>query len=167
MPTRTVYVKESDLPMWDRAVKELGNVSQVVGDCIKNALERKMSTQTVEKMEKIVLDFWDNDSDYSPTVKKSFMGRWLIQDVRAEDDNTSISWDAGTEYSVAQSKTGKIVAYITHCHQGFKPSYDTYDSFDHFKDATDGSGQCPVFPSNVIALTAAALGEPYEIELDI
>lgn len=41
MATRTVYVKDSDIPMWDRAQAELGNVSKIVHDAIKTALDEQ------------------------------------------------------------------------------------------------------------------------------
>jgi hypothetical protein len=40
MPNKTIYVKDSDLPLWDRAQQELGeSVSSVFIECLKERLE--------------------------------------------------------------------------------------------------------------------------------
>jgi hypothetical protein len=45
MPTKTLYVKEADLPLFDRAQNELGeSISALLADCLRRQLESR-STQ--------------------------------------------------------------------------------------------------------------------------
>ncbi len=40
MPNKTIYVKDSDLPMWERAQEKLGeSISSVFVECLKERLE--------------------------------------------------------------------------------------------------------------------------------
>lgn len=40
MPNKTIYIKDSDLPLWDKAQKKLGeSISSVFVDCLKERLE--------------------------------------------------------------------------------------------------------------------------------
>lgn len=40
MPSKTIYIKDSELPIWDRAQQELGeSVSSVFVECLKERLE--------------------------------------------------------------------------------------------------------------------------------
>ena len=115
---------------------------------------------------KIRLRFWDENEN--PTIVKTFTGRWIVGDeqegVRAHDD--SARWDAGAEWSVAQSTGGKLVVYVQHCNDGFAPLMEVYDSFDELRDDTDQHGGRAI-PQNVVAATAGALGIEYEYEIDI
>lgn len=111
-------------------------------------------------MGKITLNLWDVDS--TTPVWKSFTGEWLVGDdetgLRADDD--SRHWDAGAEWSVARTVKGALLVYVTHCNEGFAPLMVVYDDFEAMQ-ANDS------IPTNVLAETAAALGEEYEIEMDI
>jgi hypothetical protein len=42
MPTKTLYVKEADLPLFDRAQNELGeSISALLADCLRRQLESR------------------------------------------------------------------------------------------------------------------------------
>ena len=56
-----------------------------------------------------------------------------------------------------------LVVYCTHCNDGFAPTLDTHASFSEMREAAIADG----IPANILAETAAALGEAFEIELDI
>jgi len=105
------------------------------------------------------------DSQKGNIIEKSITGEWLVGDdeegVRADDD--SRTWDAGVEWSVAKSAKGNLVVYTTHCNDGFAPEMKVYDSFQALKAAAAEDG----VPINVVAETTSALGEEFEIELDI
>jgi hypothetical protein len=117
-------------------------------------------------MEKISLLFLDSQDRLN--ISKSFTGSWLVGDdielVGADDD--SRNWDAGSAWSVAKSAKGNLVVYSTHhCVPERKvvPEMKVYDSFQALKDAAGKDG----IPINIVAETAAALDEEFEIELDI
>jgi hypothetical protein len=166
MANITLYVKDSDLELITKAKSQLGNsMSALFVDCVRERMNRSATTP-VDKMAKIVLLFW-NEKD-EPSIRKSFIGRWLVGSEeggpRAEDDTEC--WDAGAEWSIAQSEKGAIVVYRQHCNQRFAPTMATYRDFEEFRTATGERGNV-LYPQNVIAEAASALGEPYEIELNI
>lgn len=50
MPNKTIYIKDSDLPTWDRAQKELGeSVSSVLVDYLKERLEAEAIRKRAKK----------------------------------------------------------------------------------------------------------------------
>lgn len=166
MPNITLYVKETDLPLIEKAKKKLGDsLSAVFIDCVRERVDHARGNGEEHK---ITLLFW-NDNE-QPVIKKSFAGTWLVghenRGIRAEQDESGVSWDAGAEYSIALSKQGKLVVYTQHCNDGFSPSMEIYDDFETMRD-DEIDNRYPRYPENVIAETAAALGKPHEIEMDI
>jgi hypothetical protein len=167
MPNITLYVKDADLPVIEKAKKKLGeSLSSVFTDCVRDRLEA-LKPVPAGSMEKLVLTFWNEEEQ--PVIQKSFKGRWLVggpdEGLRAQDDTPGVSWDRGAEYSVAQTAKENLVVYMRHCNDRFAPRMQTFENFADMKE--DKEGGYPSFPQNVIAETAAALGEPHEIELDI
>lgn len=54
MPNKTIYIKESDLPIWDRAQQEIGeSVSSVFVDCLKERLETEAIRKSANKAGRI------------------------------------------------------------------------------------------------------------------
>jgi hypothetical protein len=158
MPNKTIYVKDSDIPLWERVQTELGSsVSSFFIECLKSRLEEQ--SRTIGAMRKITVEVLNERRD---KVKKSFVGRWLAEDLEPVNASDGVSRSANI--SVAQSAKGKIVA-CEDLGDGFK-SLDIYDSFDDFKAATIDGGY-PAYPQNVLAAVADALNVPYEVELDI
>jgi hypothetical protein len=50
MPNKTIYIKDSDLPLWDRAQRELGeSISSVFADHLKERLEVETSRKRAKK----------------------------------------------------------------------------------------------------------------------
>lgn len=165
MPNKTLYVKDSDLPLWEKAQAELGeSVSSLFADCLRQRLEEKAREKEQDtvlgRMEKIKLTFWNENDE--PVIVKSFVGRWLVNDLEPEQDQSGVSWGANDRYSVAQTKQGKLVVYTC---GDLAPTMEIYNSFEDMRGAKDGI--YPRYPENLIAETAAALRRPYEIELDI
>jgi hypothetical protein len=125
------------------------------------ATEQQPAIDT-SNMEKIVLEFGDDGR----SIRKSFIGKWLVGDgevedggISADDNRTDISWDGGVVYSVAQTAKGALVVFMEDSRRG--NAMDIYEDFDAMKAAENS------VPPNVIAETADALGVDYEIELDI
>jgi hypothetical protein len=168
MPNKTLYVKDSDLPLWERAQKELGeSVSSLFVECLRERLAKHAKPQG--KMGKIVVTLWHENQE--AIIRKSFTGRWIVGDdlsgTRAHDDDSSVSWDAEMEWSIAQTQKGALAVYVQHCNQDSAPSFEVFDDFESFRDSLV-DGRYPSHPANVIAEVADALGDiPYEVELDI
>src|SRR5437867_498827 len=111
MPTITLYVKEADQKIIEKAKAKLGDsLSSVFADCVR---ERMDDVSHNRKEHKITLTFWN--SDEQPVIKKSFTGTWLVgnesEGMGAESDDPGVSWGHGVEYSVALSRQGKLVIY--------------------------------------------------------
>lgn len=54
MPNKTIYVKDSDLPLWDRAQRELGeSISSVFVEYLKERLEVEISRKKAKKAGKV------------------------------------------------------------------------------------------------------------------
>lgn len=54
MPNKTIYIKDSDLPLWDRAQQELGeSVSSVFVDYLKERLETEAIRKKAKKVGRI------------------------------------------------------------------------------------------------------------------
>ena len=50
MPNKTIYIKDSELPIWDRAQQELGeSVSSVFVECLKERLKMEAIRKKAEK----------------------------------------------------------------------------------------------------------------------
>jgi hypothetical protein len=111
-------------------------------------------------MEKITLQI-DNDGSEMNT---SFIGQWLVGDadkgVYAGDDDGH--WNAGPEWTAAITQKGALVVYT---HSNGVGNMEIHDSFEDLRDHANEAS--PAYPANVIAAVARAVGEQYEIELDI
>lgn len=164
MPNKTIYVQESDLALWDRAQSELGDsVSAILTDCLRRKLEEASRQPQAAGLERITLEIWEPDG--SPLLKKSFFGRWLVSGALANHDDSGIQWDLWVHYAVVQSQKGRIVVYqVNESTQSMR--MEVHEDFEAMKLARSDSG-CPKYPMNIVALTAEALAQDYEIELDI
>jgi hypothetical protein len=50
MPNKTIYIRDADLPVWERAQKELGeSVSSVFVDCLKERLHTEAGRRKAKK----------------------------------------------------------------------------------------------------------------------
>jgi hypothetical protein len=118
---------------------------------------------TEVQMEKITLGFWDEEN--RPIVMASFAGIALVGDeiegLRAIDD--SRTWDAGVEWSVFETAKNLLLVFRRYGDDSSAPTMLLYDSFAVMKAAAAKDG----IPANVLAATAAALVEEFEIKLDI
>jgi len=54
MPNKTIYIKDSDLTLWDRAQEELGeSVSSVFVDCLKERLETEAMRKRAKRLGRV------------------------------------------------------------------------------------------------------------------
>jgi hypothetical protein len=57
LPNKTIYIKDADLPIWDRAQKELGDsISSIFIDYLKDRLERQKGGDMVQAMDALLAD---------------------------------------------------------------------------------------------------------------
>lgn len=168
MPNKTLYVKDSDVAMVDEAEKLLGStLSSIFANCLRERLA-KLKARTEGEFSKISLRFFDS-SDQS-TVTKSFTGRWIVSDpsrgLGAEADDSGVSWGHSVRFAVALTAKGKLVVYEFDESGERAPAMEVFEDFAEIRDALIDD-RYPAYPRNLVAETAAALGEEYEVELDI
>jgi hypothetical protein len=112
-------------------------------------------------METITIEVGEAGEDQ---VKKSFRGEWLIQDASADQDDSGVTWDNGTKYSVAKTARGQLLVYEFDDRK-CKGSFRVFADFDELKGAE--TGLYTAFSRNVVALVANALNVEYVVEMDI
>jgi len=57
LPNKTIYIKDADLPIWERAQKELGDsISSVFVECLKERLERQNGVDMVRAMDMLLAE---------------------------------------------------------------------------------------------------------------
>jgi hypothetical protein len=167
MATTTLYVKDADLPLVEKAKEKLGDsLSATFIDCIRQRLQEQ--EQDLSSMDRITIE--TRSKNGAPTIRKSFEGRWLVcpesDDLTAEPDNSGVGWDYNIVYGLARTRKGALVVYE------HDPRFvdgaatmEIYDSFDEIKNARDNGYQ--MYPDNVIGAFAEVLGETHSIDLDI
>lgn len=168
MATTTLYVKDADLPLVEKAKQKLGDsLSAVFIDCIRKRLEELPPPKG--KTGKITVQ--TRRENGAPTIRKTFEGRWLIHpdndELRAESDDPDERWDRRVTYGLAQTKKGALVACVSDPGDNSGvATLEIYEDFDELK-ADEIDGQYQMYPDNVIAAFAEVLGETHTIELDI
>jgi hypothetical protein len=85
--------------------------------------------------------------------------------IKAESDDSGVTWGGKVKYSAAQSRKGNIVMY-TYDEQHECGEIEIFETFEDLKEALVDD-RFPAYPENVIAAVAGALEIPFEIELDI
>jgi hypothetical protein len=183
---KTLYVKDSDLPIWDQAEKlALHGVSSLVMMLLKTYVAQH-PTPDEQGMITIVVEcrhrFWGGvqfRTEVHP-LKKSFVGRWLIppEEKLTQEYGSTETPDLPLFFAIAQTKKGAIVVY-----EGDDTSTDGwaelnhYRTFEEFQEAqipadfaipdNQKEPTGPRYPENVIAAVAAALQRDYVVHLDI
>jgi hypothetical protein len=68
MPNKTIYLKESDLDVWERAQKELGgeSISSVITDCLKSRLKAIKFVDSIEAMKNLLAEV---NEEYELTIE--------------------------------------------------------------------------------------------------
>jgi hypothetical protein len=110
MPNKTIYVKEEDLPIYERAAKIAGDsLSGVVSDALKEYVLRKEIEGAEIKETIIEVGTWGADEDKN-TKKIIFEGEKLAElteyDDPSENDKTS-----GADWEIYKTKKGKYLVY--------------------------------------------------------
>src|SRR5712692_5114195 len=109
---RTLYIRDEDAPVWDRARELVGakGISPVVVDGLRTYIAKKEAEAAEAKgFERITMKFNDAAMHHIPKAK-AFHGRWIFpptkpEMVSSEDGNTRWS------YSVAITAKGAVVVF--------------------------------------------------------
>lgn len=157
MPSKGVYVSETDLPIWEKAQTELGeSVSSAILDCLR----RRVAAAEARKagMGKLTVTA---ETPTGRIIEKSFFGTWLISPDEewapdSDDFEPGEYWMGGGYLAVAETAKGNYAVY-------------------YYSRGQDG-GELTVYPSlerlfadhNYPSLESRIRGElEDEIELDI
>lgn len=155
-PSKTLYVRDEDVPTWELAdqvaEKTRQSVSQLVAAALRHYLP-SVRVRTKDDTETITVDVGTEERHQT----KAFEGRWLVpysDDSRTDEDN----YLAGACWGIALTKRGKFAVFATNSY-GEPGSLTVYDSLDDAE--TDGH------PSDLIAQAAGELGQERVTWLDI
>ena len=113
--TKTIYVKDEDIPIFEEAEKVLGedSLSAAISKALKETVERvKLAQEGWEKVE--LREYYLPGGQFSEREygrSFEFFGKLLAQHTFYEGE-TSDRTDRGTTFKVFQTKGGKIVIWI-------------------------------------------------------
>lgn len=156
VPNKTIYIREADAEVWERAEKLAGgSVSALITEALRRYVEEEQQKEQTG-MEQIEVEFWGpEDRPY----QAAFVGRWLLWPDETETRTGEPGYDAGAYYGVALTRRGDIAVYIRHVNDGFAPILTTYKSFEEAeKEGT---------PGDILAIAAAEISDGYVQTLDI
>jgi hypothetical protein len=161
--TRTIYVREEDQPIWEKAKEVIG---ESLSTHLTNYLRTVVASQkaAAQGAERILLSFRD---DGIPKTK-AFYGRWLISpddpfEHRERDDEGNIIPDFGPDYyAVAVTAKQNIVVFnFGEQKEEGKFNWGLVRVFESFEQANSSK-----LPYGLIATAMEVLGVEIE-ELDI
>jgi len=119
MPNKTIYVKEEDLPIYERAAKIAGDsLSGVIADALKEYVLRKDIEGAGIKETIIEIGTWRSDED-KDTKKVIFEGEKLAELTEYDEPNDKTS---GTDWELYKTKKGKYLVYRYKWSHGEKES---------------------------------------------
>ncbi len=156
MPNKTIYVRERDVGLWERA-EELagGNVSALLAEALRRFVEEEELKEKTG-METIEVSLWGAEDKPRPV---QFVGRWLLHPDPDETRTGEPGYDAGTYYGVALTRRGNIAVYTQHVNERFAPTITPYASFE--EAAAQG------VPADILSMAAAEINDGYVQRLDI
>jgi hypothetical protein len=157
MPTRNIYLSESDLALWDEAQQRLKpSVSSVLVECLR----RRVNEAKAEagELDKIVVDTYPDGRHQSV----SFFGTWIIP-----PSNELMADDSNTTYALARTAKGRIAAYTYTSDEDLNYESASLDDFDDIELLRTVNYVTHAYPDEIIAAFEAALGIDDPIELDI
>jgi hypothetical protein len=130
---KTLYLKDEDGPIWDRA-RELSDdkISQVVLAALKKYVAEKEAE--VRNAERIVVEYLD-DKDHGRLKAKAFYGSWLIKP--SEEHPSAGLW---ATYAIAITPKGSIVVWK-------RDSTLSSALINAFTNGNKQSGRLLVYPS--------------------
>ncbi len=156
VPNKTIYVREADTELWDKAEKLAGgSVSSLITEALRRYVEEE-ERRDQSGMETIEIDLW---GQHERPYRAKFIGRWLVHPDPDETRTALPGHDPGAYYGVALTRRGNLAVYSQHCNQSFAPVLETFNSFEEAEKAG--------WPGDVLAMAGAELGYDYVQKLDI
>jgi hypothetical protein len=155
LPNKTLYVRDDDLPLWERAqnyaAERNRSVSAVVTEALKTFLPAEIKAGDMSEIRV--------ETGEEPTITRAFIGRWLVEP-DADGTRTVVDgYDAGTYWGIALTRRGKIAVYSAHCNDRRAARLDVHDDLDEAEN--DGT------PPDLISMAATALGQERVLKMDI
>jgi hypothetical protein len=153
-PNKTLYIRDVDVPIWERAEKAAERARQPISQLVTGLLRHHVE-QLATADDEITVDMRD---PHGHEWTEAFRGRWLI-----EPDDENCCWpeeDAGLRYGIAQTARGKIAIYIYHINGKGIPDLTVYEDLD---DMQEDFHLAP----EVIAAAASVMGQRRVIHRDI
>ena len=119
---KTIYIKEEDAPLWERA-REVSNdrLSPVIVEALRKFVVEKEAE--LKGVQRIVIEYNDSRAGGKPTAK-AFQGRWLI----APDEEHQPSDRVPVSFAVADTPKGGVV--MLEKFRGGKGQLHVYGSFE-------------------------------------
>src|SRR5215218_3028199 len=162
VPNKTIYIREADRDVWEKAEKLAGgSVSALLTEALRRYIETKEPEEGVG-METIEVELAYSHERYGweeGAYPAQFVGRWLLYPDPDETGTSEPEYDAGAYYGVALTQRAQIAVYMRHVNDGFAPTLRVYSSFDEAEQ--EG------VPAEVLARAASAAGADYVQKLDI
>lgn len=148
-PNKTLYIRDDDMSIWERAEVAAKQTRQSVSQLVTTALQHYLPTVHAPsgELEEITVEVGE------PARAVTFTGRWLVA---PSSEATRGGDDAGAYWGVALTKRGRIAVFMAHVNERWPAELTDHNSLD---DAG--------LPENIHAIAAAELGQDYVQKLDI
>lgn len=150
MPNKTIYIRESEKELWEKAESMAGSsLSGLLTDLLKDYIssqEEKTKKMDDSEMERIVLEIGLN---HETRRKVAFQGRVIA------------SHGQDTAYYTPK---GYIIVHRDFGING--EDYEKYERFEDMRDETDRNGE-PLYDPEFLAEIANEIAEDYVEELDV
>ena len=145
-PAKTLYVRDDDVPLWDRAESAARtwslSLSQIVAAALRDYLARKQQPAATEE---ITVEVGDREGH---RWHESFSGTWLFE----PSDDQRFGSNAGACYGIALTRKGKIAVYSYHLTESFPPGLRVYETVG---EAVTAEGLDPEFEPQLHAAAGA------------
>lgn len=156
-PAKTLYVREGDMPIWEKAETLAQASKQSVSQIVTAALRGYLAGLDEPAADEITVsvgnhrtgDEWD----------EQFIGRWLVEPDPNDTRTGEEGYDRGAYWGMALTKRGRIAVYVAHCNGRWPGRLNDYDDLD-----TAASNNVP---ADIIAMAANALGQSKPIRRNI
>lgn len=154
-PSKTLYVRDEDVSVWEQAEHAAKSARQSVSSLVAAALRSHLSTLEShrDRAGQVTVDMRDDMRAWT----EAFAGRWLIE---PGDDNRGTE-DAGACYGIALTAKGRIAVYSYHVNDRWPPHLGVYDNLDQAEAETSG------LPKELLAAAASEMGEQRIVWRDI